>query len=468
MERIKSSKGKRDKVLVDGHCYNFFRSTKDGKINTYRCDRYNNVHCEAKLRVTESDSTYILVGVHIDAPDPGRCEAVKRNANMISAALQGSDPPRKIYADNVAGMSADAAVCLPEYHSCQRSIQRARQRVRAPYPVPNSFRELDIPVDLQSTINGESFILFDSGRDDDARIILFGTNDNVRFLEENIHWFADGTFKVAPTLFCQIYTIHAIKCNMVLPLVYALLPDKREETYRRMLDALLYVNSNLHPETVMLDLEKAAENAFAALFPGVTVNFCLFHLGQCLWRKIQELNLARLYRDDDDVRCQCKWLLSLAFVPASDVVATFVECKNSIRGEVIPLYDYWESTYIGAPRRGRRQAPLYRIENWNQLSREQEGLPRTNNSLEGWHHGFQSMLGAHHPQIFTFIDYIRKEQGITDVQKSRLAAGIQRPVSSKSTYVRSGRRIQSIIQQYRTMPRLRFVNAIQHNLTITL
>jgi hypothetical protein len=58
------------------------------------------------------------------------------------------------------------------------------------------------------------------------------------------------------------------------------------------------------------------------------------------------------------------------------------------------------------------------------------------------------MLGAHHPQIFTFIDYIRKEQGITDVQKSRLAAGIQRPVSSKSTYVRSGRRIQSIIQQY--------------------
>jgi hypothetical protein len=132
------------------------------------------------------------------------------------------------------------------------------------------------------------------------------------------------------------------------------------------------------------------------------------------------------------------------------------------------LYDYWESTYIGAPRRGRRQAPLYRIENWNQLSREQEGLPRTNNSLEGWHHGFQSMLGAHHPQIFTFIDYIRKEQGITDVQKSRLAADIQRRVSSKSTYVRSGRRIQSIIQQYRTMTRLRFVNAIQHNLTITL
>ena len=127
--------------------------------------------------------------------------------------------------------------------------------------------------------------MFDSGRADTERIILFGTSDNVRFLQDNKDWFADGTFKVTPNLFYQVYTIHAIKCNTALPLVYALLPDKREETYRRVSEDLLDFNVNLHPETCMLDLEKAAESAFAACFPGLTINVCLFHLGQCLWRK---------------------------------------------------------------------------------------------------------------------------------------------------------------------------------------
>jgi hypothetical protein len=53
-------------------------------------------------------------------------------ANTKTAALLSSEPPRKIFADNVAGMSSDAATCL---FACQRSIQRARQRVRAPYAV---------------------------------------------------------------------------------------------------------------------------------------------------------------------------------------------------------------------------------------------------------------------------------------------------------------------------------------------
>jgi hypothetical protein len=190
-------------------------------------------------------------------------------------------------------------------------------------------------------------------------------------MEENSHWFADGTFKVAPNLFYQVYTLHAIKSNTIVPLVYALLPDKREETYRRMLNALLDINNNLCPTSCMLDLEKAAENAFVASFPGIAITVCLFHLGQCLWRKIQELQLAASYRDDEQIRRQSKWLLALAFVPPSDVVATFIDCKTHVCAELTPLYDYWESTYIGAPRRGRRQTPLYKIESWNQTSRLQ-------------------------------------------------------------------------------------------------
>jgi hypothetical protein len=165
------------------------------------------------------------------------------------------------------------------------------------------------------------------------------------------------------------------------------------------------------------------------------------------------------YRDEE-IRKQFKRLLSLAFVPPVDVIASFVECKTSVRQELIPLYDYWESTYIGAQRRGRRALPSYKIESWNQTSREKCGLPRTYNSVEGWHHGFQSMVGSDHPQIYSLIKSILKEQSITDVAKSRLAAGSQRPISAKSQYVRCGRRIQSLLQQYGTLSRIEFLTRI--------
>lgn len=461
MEKIQSNHGKHEKVLADGYAYNYFRSSKDGSVKTFRCDYYNELYCGAKLRVAVLNSNYTLVGAHIDAPNPGRCESLKASSKMKSQACVSSEPPRKIYADSIVGLSSDASVNLPQYQACRRAMQRSRKRVNAPYPVPANFQE------LRSTGNAEPFILFDSGRDDVDRIILLGTNDNVLFLQDNNNWFADGTFKVSPNMFYQVYTIHAIKCNTVLPLIYSLLPDKREETYIRLFDALLDINNNLSPQSCMIDLEKAAENALVSSFPGIRITNCLFHLGQCLWRKIQDLNLVALYKDNDDIRLQCKWLVALAFVPTAELVAAFVDCKTQARAELIPLYEYWESTYIGAPRRGRRQTPLYKIDNWNQHSRVQDDLPRTNNSLEGWHHGFQSMIGAHHPQVFSFIKHIIREQGITDVQKARLAAGNQRPVSTKSRYVRCSNRIKSLVEQYHTMSRIEFLNGIQYNLTIT-
>jgi len=41
MEPVKSSNGKHDKILADGYAYNYFRSSKDGSLKTYHCDRYN-------------------------------------------------------------------------------------------------------------------------------------------------------------------------------------------------------------------------------------------------------------------------------------------------------------------------------------------------------------------------------------------------------------------------------------------
>ena len=41
-------------------------------------------------------------------------------------------------------------------------------------------------------------------------------------------------------------------------------------------------------------------------------------------------------------------------------------------------------------------------------------LPKTNNSVEGWHRGFEEKM-ANHPNIWTFIECIKKQQKMTEV-----------------------------------------------------
>lgn len=45
----------------------------------------------------------------------------------------------------------------------------------------------------------------------------------------------DGTFKAAPTLFAQIYTMHVRVHGDFIPALVAFLPAKDEATYRRLI-----------------------------------------------------------------------------------------------------------------------------------------------------------------------------------------------------------------------------------------
>lgn len=54
-------------------------------------------------------------------------------------------------------------------------------------------------------MDGETFLLHDSGVDDEDRFFMFGTVANVRSFEM-AQLYADGTFSIAPDLFLQVYT----------------------------------------------------------------------------------------------------------------------------------------------------------------------------------------------------------------------------------------------------------------------
>ena len=41
-----------------------------------------------------------------------------------------------------------------------------------------------------------------------------------------------------------------------------------------------------------------------------------------------------------------------------------------------------------------------------------DGLPKTNNSVEGWHNEFGSLLAANRPSIWKFIEGLQKQQSL--------------------------------------------------------
>ena len=64
---------------------------------------------------------------------------------------------------------------------------------------------------------------------------------------------------VAPNLWAQVYTVHALLQGYTIPAVYALLPDKKQTTYFRMWEGLFAkLGELLEMPNVYLDFEKAA------------------------------------------------------------------------------------------------------------------------------------------------------------------------------------------------------------------
>ena len=71
----------------------------------------------------------------------------------------------------------------------------------------------------------------------------------------------DGTFQTCPSLFYQIFTLHAFKNGKQFPFVYCLLPGKSRLLYLRALELLILkageIGFNLRPTEVVTDFEIA-------------------------------------------------------------------------------------------------------------------------------------------------------------------------------------------------------------------
>lgn len=353
--------------------------------------------------------------------------------------------PGQVLASGIATSSQEVRVALGRTDSVRRTLRRQR---RGALPAePQSLLDVNIAGKWTQTSSQTSqpFLVFDNGPTSVERVIVFSSVEQLRHLAMADRWFMDGNFAMSPTQFQQLYVIRAPLGDSAVSCVYALLSGKTQTIYETLLKAIVekcdQLSYSVDPTTIVCDFELAVINAVTAVLGShVTVHGCFYHLTQSTWRKIQELGLTTVYRENDDVKQWCGMLDALAFLPLSDVAEgmAFVRANMPTGVDALPdLVDYFDTTYVSGsvrrvqrpptshriqPLRVRRIPPLFPPSLWNASDITLAGTDRTNNLCESWNNGFASLVGHHHPSIWTLIEALQQDEALSTnaiVQEAR-------------------------------------------------
>ncbi|CAF4933851.1 unnamed protein product, partial [Rotaria sp. Silwood1] len=336
---------------------------------------------------------------HSHASNPERIPAVEiKNDIKIKAAIS-NEAPSSIIQSSLRSLPLTAVSSLPSSDSLARTVRRQR-------PTLSLTSSSQLPIELRKTDRGDDFILYE-----DNEMIIFTTKRNLSLLKECTHWFVDGTFKVCPKQFYQLFTLHALLKSVVIPLVYGLLIGKSGDDYKQFFEKVLE-QDDFQPESILSDFESGTIKTIKELFPNTVHRGCLFHYGQCIWRHIQENGLSTKYDDDENFTLNVRKLLSLPFVPASEVIEAFELIADEFDDEADTLVEYYEKTWIGEKKKrgAGRKKPKFNNELWNVYERVINDLPRSNNSVEAWHSAFANRVSMAHPSVAKLADKIRQEQ----------------------------------------------------------
>lgn len=370
---------------------------------------------------------------HVGDTNLVRASKLKNDMNQIAGL--GRSCPHQILADALVDEPVVVRAVIGKMESVKRTLRRHK---RGTLPLqPKSLQDLVLDEEWQKT-RGEdsvSFLIYDSGPERADRLMIFATDEALTRLGSSRQWFMDGTFGCAPALFQQLYVIRVPLGQNSISCVYAFMSTKTiaayEELFRAITDKCRLLGFDVDPQCIVMDFEQAVISAVRNVFGlGVRISGCFFHLCQSTWRKIQELGLVQKYKESADIRHFCGMLDGLAFLPVCDVTQGLGYLKSVVPDGLVPLVEYFDSTYVSGPMRAlqqpitpnaiggvrlrlRRAGPNFPPAIWNVNEATINDEARTNNICEAWNNSFRVTVGHSHPCVWKSIQAIRKDQAIS-------------------------------------------------------
>ena len=175
----------------------------------------------------------------------------------------------------------------------------------------------------------EPFLLAEGPQAPD-NILILGRQSNLDLLERSRRWQIDGTFKIAPIIFSQIFVVRAEEYGSVHPVVYGLLPDK-----------------NRNPNSVSCDYELAAFQSVSAQFPNTSIDGCFFHFVKNFKNCLRNNNLLGLYNNAPNFALQARMIPAMAFVPIPQLNIAFAALGQILPVQLQPILEWLDDNYMG-------------------------------------------------------------------------------------------------------------------------
>ena len=203
-----------------------------------------------------------------------------------------------------------------------------------------------------------------------------------------------------------------------LPIVYALLENKRLSSYLTVVQFLADRCPLLNPVTIDLDFEQNEHKAFLTVFPNATLQCCLFHFdAQQLKRFMKMPN----YLEDEQLRPLLNSVYGLPFLPVHDILPAWTELKTTLftlrPTQYMSKYiHYFETTWLFSS--------VYPPSIWNVSSAVEYEEPWTNNVMEGGNNALARMFSSSHPSMWMFIKGLLSYHSKQELKYEQLAQGI--------------------------------------------
>lgn len=458
---IKSYKGKQ---LITYKNFIYRRDTTkrkkddDGnniKVEYYRCVEEDKL-CTSRCNITNNTTLKDTVFDHNHDDKSSEIEVKIKINEMKTMAIGTLNSPSDIISSSLIGLNENERALLPSNSATKKMIQRARSGVLNIPPDPKGIDLFDILGNYTLTSNGELFLLEDTGRNLN-RVLVFATSSNLQILKSCKHWMADGTFSKCPRYFTQIWSIHGLYKGEVIPLVFAVLPNKKTASYYEVLKILVHNIPDLNPSTILTDFEKGQIKAFKKSFSNITPRGCYFHFTQALYKRLGKTpGLQKYYKmNTNGFKYVIMQIFALSLLPPDEVYIgyktilddDFFQNQNNLRlcsGFIEYLEKNWIGDFTGPNNSWVK--PKIDIECWNQQISTLMQLPRCNNNIEGWHHAFASTIPKSNPSIWTFITAIKKQQVLMEYKVSQINSGHKFPKNKK--YLNQFKKRKALVASY--------------------
>jgi hypothetical protein len=236
MELIETEKGK-PCALYNGYSYRKLRENKQGVV-TWLYLKEKTSKCKGKLM--SQDGEVIWVIDHQCVLGEASIDVKKTIYIAKKRAREDCDTQiRQIYNQefhSLQNRGYEFVTCLPQYSNVRSSLYSIRDQAQGVQKEPKQPAEVVFDEETLKMSDGSSFLLADDGVQD--RILIFAGVKGKDVMRDKTSFFMDGTFKSCSTQFTQVglYTIHVdlgstLAETNALPIIFALLPNKKKETY---------------------------------------------------------------------------------------------------------------------------------------------------------------------------------------------------------------------------------------------